>query len=90
MEHFREPTSQSLVVHPWLPVWPLLTVSTPVRFGNRYFENVDPADEVPGQQTVHFSLSAPVLTNLPILCRPPPVGRLRPGRETWIHTMAPM
>ena len=68
---------------------PLLTVSTPVRFGNRYFENLNPAEEVPGQQMVHFSLSAPVLMNLPILCRPPPMGRLRPGRETWLHTMVP-
>lgn len=69
---------------------PLLTVSTPVRFGNRYFENLDPADEVPGQQRCIFSLSAPVLTNPPILCRPPPMGRLRPGRETWLHTVAPI
>jgi len=53
---------------------PLLTLSTPVRFGNRYFENLDTAVEVPGQQTVHSSLSAPVLMNPPILCRPPPMG----------------
>jgi hypothetical protein len=26
--------------------------SHPVRFGNRYFENLDPEDEVPGQQTM--------------------------------------
>jgi len=81
-------TDQSVL--PWLPVYPLLTVSTPVRFGNRYFENLDPVDEVPGQQMEHFSLSAPVLMNPPILCRPPPMGRLRPGRETWLHTRGPM
>ena len=63
MELFREPTSQSLVFLPWPPVWLLLTVSTPVRFGNRYFENLDPAEEVPGQQMARFSFSAPVLTN---------------------------
>lgn len=31
------------------------------RFGNRYFENLDPEDEVPGQQTMLLVLSVPAL-----------------------------
>ena len=59
--------------------------SYPVRFGNRYFENLDPEDEVPGQQTTHYCPSVPVLTIPFILCRSPPMGRLRSGMVTWPH-----
>jgi len=56
--------------------------SYPVRFGNRYFENLDPEDEVPGQQTTHYCPSVPVLTIPFIPSRPPPMGRLRSGMVT--------
>jgi hypothetical protein len=44
----KELTSRS---HLSSSVWPLLLTlfARPVRFGNRYFENLNPEDEVPGQ-----------------------------------------
>ena len=36
---------------------------------------------MPGQQRMRFRFGAPVLITPLILCRPPPMGRLRPGTE---------
>jgi hypothetical protein len=56
-------------------LWNLLTgFSRRVRFGNRYFENLDPEEEIPGQQATYCGLSALVLMIPLILCRPPPMG----------------